>query len=120
MYAMIKGDTNPSGAVYLTDMLHKIHMRDPQQVQDFQNALRGTPGAVLHNNLNVVVWGQEDVDVIPLASGEVNATWTWWDAVNAGPAHNVVAEATKALADKLDHIIEMLHAETPEPPPLGG
>jgi hypothetical protein len=102
MYAFVRGDGDPTNAIYLTDTLTKRHMRDDNERNGFLYVLRAS-GAILYKNGETDVWSQAHLDNIPdLTKNETADTFTWWaESPDESPAHKIVQEASRELPHRI-------------------
>lgn len=93
MYFLMKGDA--SAAWYLTDLMHKRHMRDRTEAASFLFIIRNNGGTVHDNGSGgPQVWKQSYVDNIANSddSNPVDATWQVYAASADSPAHSVMRQ----------------------------
>lgn len=101
VYVLMRGDLDPD-RWWLTDFEHKREMRDEEEANFFVFVIRSNGGICADNDgKGPQVWPQAYVDAINRADvSNVNEVWTWWSAVQEGPAHDVIRQATGSSRER--------------------
>jgi hypothetical protein len=114
MYAFVKGPND--GAVWLTDLMSKRHMRDTTEYNGFLWVLASS-GATLFRGGQVDVWEQSYIDNIPTVNGDTMFKLSETHRLLTGHTGDRIGDLWEREGEILGQTTEILGVVTEPPPP---